>query len=227
MITRLNTKDFERKMLNITQYSLGFIDGVNRGKTVFLNNLGKDIIHALYMYIDSNAKMNTQALHHVYEWYRVGSPTARLFDLDYTVSNLGLSIKSTLRQSNSTPKNSSEPFYNKAKIMENGIPVKISPKRSNVLVFEADGETVFTKKDIVVKNPGGENTKGSFEKVFDTFFSQYFSQSFLRASGILDYIKKPTVYKKNISSGARGGKSVGVKTGYTWIVNAKIGVENG
>jgi hypothetical protein len=37
----------------------------------------------------------------------------------------------------------------------------------------------------------------------DEFMLRYFKQSFLRASGIYDYIKKPTVFKKNIKSGAK------------------------
>jgi hypothetical protein len=67
--------------------------------------------------------------------------------------------------------------------------------------------------------------QGSFEKTMDEFMLRYFKQSFLRASGIYDYIKKPTVFKKNIKSGAKLGKSKGIDTGFKWIANAKIGVE--
>jgi hypothetical protein len=54
---------------------------------------------------------------------------------------------------------------------------------------------------------------------------KYFKQSFLRASGIYDYISRPTVFKKNIKAGSKIGKSKGIDTGYKWIINAKIGVE--
>lgn len=54
---------------------------------------------------------------------------------------------------------------------------------------------------------------------------RYFKQSFLRASGIYDYIKKPTLFKKNIKAGSKSGKSKGVETGFKWIANAKISVE--
>ena len=225
MITRTNTKQFETQINNIINYSFGFLDGVQKGKTLFLKNLGQGVIKAMGAYIDVSARGNPKALHHVYEWYQTGSPQARLFDLDYTVSNLGLSIKSTFRQSRTLKEDSNTPFYNKAKIMEEGIPVTITPKRSSVLVFNEGGKTIFTKKSITVINPGGEYVQGSFENIMDEFMLRYFKQSFLRASGIYDYISRPTVFKKNVRAGSRLGKSKGIDTGYKWIINAKIGVE--
>jgi hypothetical protein len=109
--------------------------------------------------------------------------------------------------------------------MENGVPVTITPKKSSVLVFEQGGETIFTKNPITVRNPGGDYVAGSFERTIDEFILKYFKQSFLRASGIYDYIKKPVLYKKNFKAGSKMGKSKGVDTGFRWIANAKIGVE--
>ena len=109
--------------------------------------------------------------------------------------------------------------------MEAGVPVVIKPVRSPVLVFNEGGETVFTKKSITIRNPGGSQAQGSFEKTMDEFILRYFKQSFLRASGIYDYIKKPVIFKKQIKTGMRMGKSKGVDTGFRWITNAKIGVE--
>lgn len=225
MIVTVNTKMFKKTMNNIIDYSVGFLDGAQQGKKVFLDRLGKDVIFALGQYIDVNARANPSALHHVYEWYQTGSPEARLFDIDYTVSNLGLSFNSKFRQSRSTSVDSNTPFYNKAKIMEDGIPVVIKPKRNSVLVFEDGGQEVFVKKPITVRNPGGTEVVGSYEQIFDEFFIRYFKQSFLRASGLYDYINKPTLYKQNFSSGARMGRTKGVSTGFKWIANARIGVE--
>jgi hypothetical protein len=221
----LDTAQLEKTLMNIVKYSNGFLEGAQLGKRQFLNSLGLGVIQALGQYIDTMARGNEKAMHHVYEWYQTGSPSARLFELSYTVSNLGLSLNSTFRQSSSVKQNSSIPFYDKAKIMENGIPVTIRPKKSGVLAFEVDGAAVFTSNEVRVDNPGGTQVKGEYERVFDTFFQQYFSQAFLRASGILDYIKNPIIYKKNFASGAIGGNSVGKKVGYTWITNAKIGIE--
>jgi len=219
-----NTKSFAKQMNNILDYSFGFLDGAQKGKTVFLNNLGHGVLTALYDYIDASARSNPRALHHVYEWMQTGSPEARLYDLNYTVSNLGLSFKSRFTQSSSLSKDSTVPFYDKARIMEQGIPVKIAPVKSDVLVFEANGETVFTKKEITVKDPGGTEVVGSFERAVDEFMLGYFKQSFIRASGLYDYISKPILYKANFAAGSRMGRAKGVDTGFKWIANARVGV---
>jgi hypothetical protein len=220
-----DTKAFQKSLNNIVKYSEGFLDGAKSGKKVFLDNMGGRVIEALNRYIDAMARSDRDALHHVYEWYRTGSPEARLFDLNYTVSNLGLSIKSSFRQSTSVSKDSKVPFYDKARIMELGIPVTIKPKKSSVLVFEDAGETVFTKKPITVYNPGGTESQYGYGFVFDSFFKNYFTQSFLKSSGLMNYISNPVIYKKNFASGSKGGRELGKKVGYTWIINADIGVE--
>lgn len=225
MIITTNTKVFDKQMNNIVQYAFGFLDGAQKGKTVFLKNLGAGTIDAMANYVDVSARGNPAALQHVYEWYQAGSPSARLFDITYTVSNLGLSINSKFKQSKTIKKDSNVPFYNKAKIMEDGIPVTIKPIKSSTLVFDENGQTIFTKKSVVVSNPGGSQARGSFEKTMDEFILRYFKQSFLRASGIYNYIKKPIIFKKNINSGSKLGKSKGVDTGFKWIANAKISVE--
>jgi len=225
MRVTLESKSFEQQMQNIVQYSMGFLDGVKKGKKAFLNNLGQGTIQALALYVDSSARGNPSALHHVYEWYQTGSPSARLFDLDYTVSNNGLTFSSKFRQSRTLKEDSNEPFYNKAYIMENGIPVTITPKRSSVLVFEEGGKTVFVKGSVTVRNPGGNNVERGFERTIDEFMLRYFKQSFLRASGIYEYINKPVLYKKHLKSGSKNGRSKGIDVGYKWIANAKVGVE--
>lgn len=218
----MNGLKFKKEMTNIVNYSLGFLDGVSAGKREFLGVLGAETIDLLKKYIDSNARVNPKMLHHIYEWNMVGSPNGRLYDIDYTVSNLGLSVSSTFKQSKTIKDGSDVPFYNKAKIMENGIPVKVYPKKSDVLVFEQDGETVFTKNGVVISNPGGDEVEGAFEQVFDTFFRVYFTQAFLKTSGIGEYLKSPKAYKDNLSAGKRIGRSAGVSTGYRWIANAGV-----
>jgi hypothetical protein len=225
MLVRIDTKAFEKQLTNIANYSFGFIDGINRGKKEFLNNLGKGVIFALGQYIDSEARANSKSLHHVYEWYQTGSPSSRLFNLNYTVSNLGLSINSTFRQSSTVKEDMTVPFYNKAKIMENGIPVIIKPKGNGALKFKEGGREIFVRKAITVRNPGGDEVEGSFERVFDEFMRTYFTQAFLRSSGLLAYLNKPVAYKKNLLAGSKMGRSKGIDTGYKWIINAKVEVE--
>ena len=224
MLLTTSTKSFEKQIDNIIKYSSGFLDGVQKGKTSFLKTLGQATITSMAQYVDAQARSNPSALHHIYEWNRVGSPSARLFDLQYTISNLGLSIGGTFSQSRTVKDDSNVPFYDKAKIMEKGIPVTITPKK-RVLAFEVGGNTVFTPNSVTVNNPGGNEVQGSFENTIDEFIRFYFKQSFLRASGIYDYIKKPVLYKKEFKSGAKLGRSKGFQTGFRWIANVKIGVE--
>ena len=219
---KMNSNLFRKEMNNIVEYSLGFLDGVQSGKPIFLKNIGELSIESLKNFIDVNAKVNPPMLQHVYEWYKNGSPESRLFDINYTVSGSGISFSSTFFQSSSIKNGSNVPFYNKARIMENGIPVVISPRMSEVLVFEDKGETIFTKNSVVIENPGGTLAQGGFEKTFDLFFTKYFSQSFLKSSGVLEYIKNPKVYKTKLAEGKKNGKSAGISTGYKWIVKAGV-----
>ena len=223
MITKFNSNQFKKDMNNIVNYSIGFLEGVQRGKTVFLKTLGMETVEVMKEFIDSNARVNPQMLHHVYEWTMVGSPDARLYDISYTASNLGLSFRSSFSQSTSIKDGSRTPFYDKARIMEYGIPVTIKPKVAQVLAFDDNGETIFTRGPVQVMNPGGTEVEGSFEKAFDMFFNKYFSQAFLRTSGVARYLENPQVYKKDMPAGKKMGKAKGLSTGYRWIANAGMG----
>lgn len=218
---RFDNRQFMKDMNNIIEYSAGFIDGIELGKKEFLNNLGFAVEDAAGSFIDTMAKLDPQRLHHVYEWYRTGSSDARLFDIKYTISNLGLSFTSAFRQSSTIKDGSRVPFYNKAEIMESGQSVTIAPRESTVLAFDINGETIFTKNPVTVDNPGG-NVQGQYANVFDMFFSKYFSQSFLKVSGLYDYFDNPRVFKDNLRRGKRSGRSQGLTTGYRWVVNAKV-----
>lgn len=221
MRVTVENKRFKKEMDNIVSYSFGFVDGVQKGKMQLFNELAPQVVELASQYIDSNARVTPELLHHVYEWTLTGSPRARLFDIDYTISPIGISFKSTLRQSVSIRPGSNTPFYDKAKIMEAGLPVTIKPKKANVLSFDIDGEQIFTPNPVIVTNPGGE-TKGQFEKVINEFFGVYFRQSFLRASGLSQHFKYPKAYKKDLPKGSKSGRSQGIKTGYRWIANASL-----
>jgi hypothetical protein len=218
-----NSNQFKKEMNNIVNYSVGFLEGVQKGKTVFLKTMGMETVELMKEFIDSNARVNPDMLHHIYEWNQTGSPSARLYDISYTTSNLGLSFRSSFSQSTSIKNGSRTPFYDKARIMEEGIPVTIRPKAAQVLAFEDNGETVFTQGPVRVDNPGGTEVQGGFEKVFDMFFNRYFSQAFLRVSGVAKYLENPIVYKKDMQAGKKMGKAKGVSTGYRWIANAGVG----
>jgi len=214
-----DNRQFEKEINNIMKYSTGFVEGIQNGKSEFYMALAPKITELASQFIDVNARMSPELLHHIYEWEKVGSPEARLFDLDYKISKIGITFTSSLKQSASIKNGSNVPFYNKAKIMEEGVAVTIKPVRANALRFEINGEEVYTSREVVVDNPGGQ-TQGQFENVLNNFFGVYFRQSFLNASGLLQYFKYPKVYKKNLSAAKRGGRSLGLKTGYQWVANA-------
>jgi hypothetical protein len=209
---------FTREMDNLLEYSLGFIDGAKRGYPSFLNQLGVTMTETLRNYIDANARVNPQVLHHVYEWGQTGSPDSRLFEIMYASTGGGLTFSSTFSQSTSVKRGSTTPFYDKARVMEYGIPVTIVPKKK-VLVFEENGQTIFTSKPITIDNPGG-NVQGEYERVFDSFFSKYLRQSFLESSGVANYLRNPSEFKKNIGAGKRSGRSAGLASGQSWITKA-------
>jgi hypothetical protein len=218
---KFNAVQFNKEMNNIVNYSYGFVDGAVAAKTEFLQNLGSAVSEQASLYIDSNARVDQQSLHHVYEWYNAGNPTARLFDIKYSINNRGISFTSEFKQSTSIQQGSTSPFYDKARIMENGITVNIAPRKSDVLRFEVGGEVVYTKKPVTIENPGG-NVQGQFENTFDTFFKVYFTQAFLRSSGLSEYFSNPIVYKTNLRNAAKNAKSVGRGVGYRWIANARV-----
>ena len=221
----VDSKQFEKDMKNILQYSEGFLQGVEVGKTMFLKNFGAEITLMVKEFIDSNARQDPSMLHHVYEWYQVGQPGARLYDIDYSFSKVGLSFMATFSQSRSVQRGSTTPFYDKARIMEEGQRVTIRPKKADVLRFEKDGQEVFVSGKIVVDSPGGNRVQGSFEKVFDSFFSNFMTQAFMKSSGIQRYIETPELYKRNLQNGKRSGKMIGFNTGYRWIVGAAGGLD--
>lgn len=212
--------NFFREMTNVIKYAEGYLEGVQAGKPALLSKMGRTIKELAKEFVDSMARIDPASLHHVYEWYQTGSPAARLFDIDYTVVNGGLSFDTTLSQSRSFANGSTVPFYNKAYIMENGIPVTIHPKQSGVLAFDDNGETVFTKSPIYVNAPGGKQVQGSLQDTLATFFNTYLTQAYLIESGFTRHINNPSEFKANLSRGKSGGKSVGKQIGYNWIVKA-------
>lgn len=218
MITvKFNDIDLLKDIMNIAEYSEGFIDGAKKGKTKFMNELGAATIEMTKEFIDTNARLDPQRLHHVYEWYMTGSPEARLYDIDYALSSSIITFTYNFKQSQSVSRGSSTPFYNKAEVMESGTPIVIKPKKSSVLAFEDNGQTVFTAGPINIQNPGGQ-VEGQFEKVLDTFFSRYFTQSFLQASGIAYNLESPREFHANLRKNSK--RSNGVKAGYNWMAGA-------
>jgi len=213
---KIDHKQFKKDMDNLSEYAVGFLEGVQRGRVQLLKEVGERAKDILYEYIDSSARVNPSSLQHVYEWYQTGSPEARLFDLQYKAVAGSLSMNATFTQSRSVKNGSNTPFYNKASVMERGISVTIRPRIAQALRFVDQGEEVFTKNPIDVANPGGSAAVGGFDKVFSEFFERYFTQSFMETSGLAARLRNTSAFTKSFNRGKTGGRGLGNEVGYRW-----------
>jgi hypothetical protein len=214
---KFDSAKFQKEMSNLTDYAVGFLEGTQRGKVELLKEVGEKTKQILGEYIDANARINPESLHHVYEWYRTGSPEARLFDLSYNAAAGSLSVNATFRQSTSIKNGSRTPFYDKASIMEKGISVRISPKNTQALAFEDNATEVFVRGQVEVSNPGGAQVAGGFQKIFSEFFEKYFTQSFMMVSGLDQRLRNPAAFVRGFRSAKTGGKNLGRQVGYRWV----------
>lgn len=208
---KIDAINFNKTMNSVVQYGYGFLDGVDMNRIVFNRFLGGFAAEALGNYIDSNARMNPESLHHVYEWNRVGDERARLFDFNVNATKYSITFTGKFLLSKSVSENSTEPFVNKAEIMENRIAITVSPKNSTVLAFENNGEMVFTPNSVYIAHPGGDAVAHSFGRVVDSFFYEYFTTSFLYP--ILQDLKTADEFVRNFGSAKTGGRIAGVAAG--------------
>lgn len=208
---KFDTINFNKVMNNAIEYSKGFIEGVEVSKLTFNRILGGYTVEALGEYIDSKARMNPQSLHHVYEWNSVGNKNARLFKINVSATTNQIIFNGSFLQSKSVSEESREPFSDKAEVMENGISITVEPRNSDYLVFESDGETVFTTKSITITEPGGAEVKGSFAAVIEEFFNYYFTNSILQI--IIKKLSYPEEFAKFFPSVKSGGRAPGIAAG--------------
>lgn len=141
-------------------------------------------------YVDAQARVKRKSFHHVYEWGSAGSSSARLFKLNKTeTGDMSFKVAYEFLPSKSfVPANNSDRrhvFVNKAKIMEEGRPLKISPRYSERLVFEIDGDAIFLSpgQSVVISKPGGASAKDSFKTVYKLFFSGNLVSESIKRSG--------------------------------------------
>lgn len=151
-------------------------------------------------YVDHVAKIDSYRYHHIYEFGRVGSKDGRLFKS--TVRNGSVSY--SLIES-SVPNQNGQVFARKAFVMESGERLVITPKNSSLLVYEIDGEKVFSKESIV-QNPGGQYVKGAFASIFEEFFRSNLPANALKEFGFYDTIQKAMLAESNSVSKAINNK---------------------
>jgi len=209
---RINSTGFSKKIEDSIDYSRGFLQGVNMEKITFMRFLAGYTREALYKYIDSRSRANPNALHHVYEPNQVGNSEARLYKFEIIPTLTKITFIGEFLPSSVPSENSREAFVNKASIMENGIAITITPKNSDVLVFENDGELVFTRNAITIDHPGGDAVAGSFGEVVDQFFTQYLTNALLRP--LFKDLSTADEFVKSFSTGTR---AAGVRAGRKYL----------
>jgi len=159
--------------------------------------------------------MNPLKLHHVYEWGKAGNQASRLFEFETKVSGKTISFTGKFLPSKSVSNTSNEPFIDKANVMENSIQVVIEPKNSDVLVFENNGETVFTTNTIYIDHPGGDEVAGSFGDTVNNFFENYFTNGLL--TPLIKKLSTAKEFTASFSSGAKSGSNVGIRAGREYL----------
>lgn len=223
-LVKFDNKELNKILGNTVSYSQGFFDGIELERLSFNRFLGGFTAEALSKYIDMKAKSNPNSLHHVYEWGMTGKENGRLFSFKVNATKTSISIDGSFLKSKKPSPDTTDIFYDKANIMENGISITIEPKQSSVLVFEDNGETVFTTKSIFIEHPGGDEVAGSFGSAVDSFFSQYFTNALLRPV-IMD-LQNADEFRRNFKSGARGGgRPVGVRAGREYFRLSGVNIE--
>jgi hypothetical protein len=217
---RVDVKEFKKVMDNVIEYSEGFLKETEAKTEFIASKLGRSSVKEFYRYLDSLAATNPEMLHHVYEWGAVGNPSQRLFALTSQANKKSAQIISDFLESNSISDTSKEPFFDKARIMEAGIPLVINNVNAQALFFEVGGEEIFAVGPIYIPNPGGEMVRGQFKAQFEEFYNNYFTQVYLRAIRFYDHFKTPKPYYQGFAAGSRaGGKAAGRASALKWILD--------
>lgn len=219
---KLDTKEAMRMLNNVVAYSDGFIKETKAKQSTVASKLANASIEAFYDYLDGLARTNPGILHHVYEWGNVGNPEARLVELKKSLSGgKSVAIDAEFLTSVSTPAGANEPFYEKATIMEEGIPITIQATNAKAMFFEYNGEEYFTAGPITIENPGGEAVRGSFIRAFEEFYNIYFEQVYLRAIRFYDHFSETREYAKNFPAAVKSTNAaiIGKTTALKWILS--------
>jgi hypothetical protein len=216
---RFDAKDLINTLRNTTEYTKGFLTEVKVLEPNITNKISGLSIDVFYEYLDGLARNHPGMLHHVYEWGQVGDPFARLFLLNKVIAGNRGTINAEFLQSNSISETSTTSFYDKASVMEEGIPVVVNEKDARVLFFEIDGEEFFRNGPIYIANPGGSEVRGSFLKAFNEFYTNYFTNFYLKSIGFYKHFENPKDFVLNFNSAVKSGgaSGKGKKAALSWI----------
>lgn len=195
-----NTGKFTEKVTALSMYDSTILhtlyanpinkQKINRGAALLIKNY-------FNQYLDSRARQNPDAYHHVYEFGKTGNSSGRLFTAVVGSSPDGSATLTYSFTPAKEPNPEGYPFPNKAEVMENGETIIVRPKKSRYLKFEInDGQFVSLEK-AVVRNPGGTEVKGSFRSTFQTFMASQGS-TLLERLGYFQKIEQAMINKRSL-----------------------------
>lgn len=212
-----NVDDFVSKLGNVLKYAKGFIEGARMSRAEVLHELIDIIIEELGEYLDSKAQIDYGSLHHIYEPGMAGNKSGRLFSFrGRAISENTIELIGSFKHSTKTPRNSDHVFRERAEVMESGISLTINPLvEDGVLVFEDEGQLVFTRGPVFVEHPGGPDTTGGFYNAVEAFFTSYLTVGMLR--DIYRKLARPIQFAKKMDDGAHFGFYPGTVAGKSWM----------
>ena len=195
----VDTGKMAQKIIATAKYhteTLSELHNNPQNKSQIIKN-GLNIVGQYFgFYMDNLARRDNASFHHIYENDKVGSPNARLFYYTITATSGNPSIQYTFRDA-TVPENSGQVFRKRAFIMEAGNPITIRPRNGKVLVFDLDGEKIFTKKSYV-PNPGGTEVSGAFARTFNTYMNKQ-AGMMLEDVGFYDKIDQEMLKESEVS----------------------------
>lgn len=202
-----NTGKMPEKIMALGTFHGTLLDKLHRDQKVVnrITQAGANIISKYFeSYVDAIAKIDTYRYHHIYEFGMTGNKNARLFQSK---------IKNGVIEYNfvpaSVPNMNGDLFQQKAFVMEDGQPITIVPSRSEILAYEIDGETIFSKQSIVM-NPGGPYVQNAFKDIFEEFFNSNMPDKALRELGFYKQIESGILNETSkITSKISAGKITG------------------
>lgn len=164
---------------------------INRGAALLIKNY-------FNTYLDSRARQNPSAYHHVYEFDKTGSPDARLFKAVVTNTGDGSALINYSFSQAKNPNSEGHPFPNKAEVMENGETIIVTPKRGKYLKYRLEDGQFITSEKSIIRNPGGDQVKGSFESTFRSFMTSQ-SSVVLQKFKFFEKIELSVINKRRLS----------------------------
>lgn len=183
----VRTGNISEKIIAKAVFDLELVDQISNEQKPRIKAEGlKYLAKYFSAYVDNLARSNHRRYHHLYEPGYAGEAKYRLFAASVSEGknpNLTFNfIRSRI------PAESGYIFYNRAYVMENGIPLTIKPKNAKYLRFQYKGK-FFTKKSVYVAEPGGPDVAGSFVEIFNIFMSQVATKA-LKEYGFFERIER-------------------------------------